>query len=445
MTQRRYLWWSSSNNDNDNVQEEDEEVSAIVPSTNTLGGQEVPNFPHVLALPIQQKPLFPGIFAPIRIQDQETIESIKALHRNGTPYVGVFLHKEMEKDNVEDTPFNPSSGIIERPLRSSDQIHSVGALAQFQIAPTNTTIEGRNEHNDMHLVLSHHRRIRVTDSLNDSTPLNVKIETLKRESQDDETTTTPELKALGNEVFNTLREIISMNPMLRDQVQMFVERYDVKDPSKLADLTGILCQVASTSEFQDLFETLDTQALLEKSLVMVKQEKEMGKIAQKISSDVEEKITKQQREYMLKEQMKKIKEELGIEKDDKTSVMQKYEEALKEKTEIPKEARKVIEEEMERLSSLEKNSSEFNVTRNYLDWLTSLPWGTLSKDVFDVTRAQEILDEEHHGMKDVKDRILEFIAVSKLKGSAQGKIMCLVGPPGTFYFSSLFIYSIIEY
>ena len=157
----------------------------------------------------------------------------------------------------------------------------------------------------------------------------------------------------------------------------------------------------------------------------------MAKLQQKISSEVEEKITKQQREYMLKEQMRKIKEELGIEKDDKTSVMQKYEESLKEKTEIPKEARKVIEEEMERMKTLEKNSSEFNVTRNYLDWLTSLPWGNLSEDVFDVSRAQDILDEEHHGMKDVKDRILEFIAVSKLKNSAQGKIICLVGPPGT--------------
>ena len=86
---------------------------------------------------------------------------------------------------------------------------------------------------------------------------------------------------------------------------------------------------------------------------------------------------------------------------------------------------------MERMKTLEKNSSEFNVTRNYLDWLTSLPWGNLSEDVFDVSRAQDILDEEHHGMKDVKDRILEFIAVSKLKNSAQGKIICLVGPPGT--------------
>ena len=397
----------------------------MVPSETSINSQTVPDLKQVLALPIQQKPLFPGIYAPIRVQDQATIESIKSLQRQGTPYVGVFLHNP---DTSEESPFS-SSGIVERTLSSTKEIHSVGALAQFQVAPTNTTIEGKDETNDVHLVLSHHRRIRITDAMNeDAKPLEVKIETLKRE--DLKSDSTPELKALSNEVFSTLREVISMNPMLRDQVQYFVERYDVTDPSKLADLTGILCQVASSSELQDLFETLDSRAVLEKSLVIVKQENEMARLQKKISSEVEEKITKQQREYMLKEQMKKIKEELGIEKDDKTSLIQKYEESLMEKTEIPKEARKVIDEEMERMKTLEKNSSEFNVTRNYLDWLTSLPWGNLSEDVFDVSRAQDILDQEHHGMKDVKDRILEFIAVSKLKNSATGKIICLVGPPG---------------
>ena len=210
---------------------------------------------QVLALPIQQKPLFPGIYAPIRVQDVDTIESIKSLQRQGTPYVGVFLHNP-DTSSSENSPFS-SSGIVERALTSTNEIHSVGALAQFQVAPTNTTIEGKDETNDMHLVLSHHRRIRVTDSLHNdpdsNKPLEVKIETLKREGLKSDST--PEIKALSNEVFSTLREVISMNPMLRDQVQYFVERHDVTDPSKLADLTGILCQVASSSELQDLFET----------------------------------------------------------------------------------------------------------------------------------------------------------------------------------------------
>ena len=221
-----------------------------------MGQQTVPDLKQVLALPIQQKPLFPGIYAPIRVQDVDTIESIKSLQRQGTPYVGVFLHNPENSSSSENSPFS-SSGIVERALTSTNEIHSVGALAQFQVAPTNTTIEGKDETNDMHLVLSHHRRIRVTDSLHNdpdsNKPLEVKIETLKRE--DLKSDSTPEIKALSNEVFSTLREVISMNPMLRDQVQYFVERYDVTDPSKLADLTGILCQVASSSELQDLFET----------------------------------------------------------------------------------------------------------------------------------------------------------------------------------------------
>ena len=175
---------------------------------------------------------------------------------------------------------------------------------------------------------------------------------------------------------------------------------------------------------------MNVPSRLEKALIMLKQEREMAKLQKKISQDVEEKITKSQREFMLREQMRKIKEELGIERDDKATVLDKYKDAISSKSDIPEEAQKAIDEEMSKLESLEKNSSEFNVTRNYLDWLTSLPWGVYSEDKFDVRHAETILNEDHHGMKEVKDRILEFIAVSKLCGSTQGKIMCLVGPPG---------------
>lgn len=133
--------------------------------------------------------------------------------------------------------------------------------------------------------------------------------------------------------------------------------------------------------------------------------------------------------YFLHEQLKSIKRELGMEKDDKEALLQKFAQRL-EGLDVPEEARTVIDDEMEKLRSLEKNSSEFNVTRTYLDWLTSLPWSTMSVENLDVTGAKAILDEDHYGMADVKDRILEFIAVATLKGSVQGKILCMVGPPG---------------
>lgn len=155
---------------------------------------------------------------------------------------------------------------------------------------------------------------------------------------------------------------------------------------------------------------------------------------------VEEKISKDQRRYFLMEQLKSIKKELGIEKDDKTSLVEKFRERVDKMRELEDPSsdeegsipqhRKVIEEELTKLESLEPASSEFSVTRNYLDWLTSLPWGKHGEERLDVSAARTVLDEDHYGLKDVKERILEFIAVGKLRGSTQGKILCFVGPPG---------------
>jgi len=120
---------------------------------------------------------------------------------------------------------------------------------------------------------------------------------------------------------------------------------------------------------------------------------------------------------------------LGLEKDDKDAIEEKFRERLKDLT-VPDHVMEVIEEELNKLSLLDNHSSEFSVTRNYLDWLTSLPWGKRSEENLELSRAAIVLDEDHYGMDDIKKRILEFIAVSQLKGSTQGKILCFYGPPG---------------
>ncbi|KAL7082986.1 hypothetical protein ACP275_14G134300 [Erythranthe tilingii] len=158
---------------------------------------------------------------------------------------------------------------------------------------------------------------------------------------------------------------------------------------------------------------------------------EISKIQESIAKAIEEKISGEQRRYLLNEQLKAIKKELGLETDDKTALSAKFRERLDPKKEkIPPHVLQVIEEELTKLQLLEASSSEFNVTRNYLDWLTALPWGEYSDENFDVIQAQKILDEDHYGLTDVKERILEFIAVGKLRGTSQGKIICLSGPPG---------------
>lgn len=187
---------------------------------------------------------------------------------------------------------------------------------------------------------------------------------------------------------------------------------------------------ADPSELQAIMEEMDVPKRLLLALSLLKKELELSKLQAKIGKEVEEKVKQQHRKYILVEQMKVIKKELGIEKDDKDAIVEKYREKIKDRT-IPKHVMEVIEEELTKMSFLENSSSEFNVTRNYLDWLTQIPWGAMSEENLDIDRASEILDHDHYGMDDIKKRILEFIAVSSLKGSTQGKILCFHGPPGT--------------
>jgi Lon-like ATP-dependent protease len=178
-------------------------------------------------------------------------------------------------------------------------------------------------------------------------------------------------------------------------------------------------------------EERDPEKRLNLALILLSKEREVSKLQQEISAKVEEKMTEAQRKYFLTEQLKSIKKELGMERDDKEALIEKYRKQLSEYTEVPEEIMETIESELEKLSTLEKNSAEFNVTRSYLDWLTSVPWGVTTEENFDIRDARRILDRDHYGMDEVKDTILQFIAVGKLRGSVQGKILCLAGPPGT--------------
>lgn len=260
-----------------------------------------------------------------------------------------------------------------------------------------------------------------------------------------------------------------LNPLFQQHVSYFARRVDVTNPYALADFAaslttadarelqvrgdetvaaiarplhpGAVSFVASRPDVhnptppfpsywpQDVLETVELEPRLGKALLLLKKEQQLTSLQQAIKADVEKRIDKQQRTYFLMEQLKSIKKELGLEKDDKDALVAKFTERAAG-LHMPPSAKAVFDEELEKLGVLERNSSEFNVTRSYLDWLTSVPWGKYSPDNFDLAAARSILDEDHYGMSDVKERILEFIAVGKLKGSVQGKILLLVGPPG---------------
>jgi len=239
-----------------------------------------------------------------------------------------------------------------------------------------------------------------------------------------------EVKALTQEIIKTIRDILALNPLYRESIQQMLHQGQrvVDNPVYLADL-GAALTAAEPADLQEVINEINIPKRLVLTLSLLKKDLELTHLQQKIGREVEEKVKAQHRKYMLQEQLKVIKKELGLEKDDKDAIDEKFRARLKDKI-VPDAIKETIDEELNKLGFLDNHSSEFNVTRNYLDWLTSLPWGVSSVENLELDRAGQVLDEDHYGMEDVKKRILEFIAVSELKKSTQGKILCFYGPPG---------------
>ncbi|KAL3638242.1 ATP-dependent serine protease [Castilleja foliolosa] len=365
----------------------------------------------VIALPLPHRPLFPGFYMPIYVKDPKLLAALVESRKRQAPYTGAFLLKDEEGAEGSDTEKNISD------LKGKDllnRLHEVGTLAQI------TSIQGDQ------VVLIGHRRLRITEMVSED-PLTVKVDHLKEKSYDKDDDI---LKATSFEVISTLRDVLKTSPLWRDHAQTYNQHIGDFTYPRVADF-GAAISGANKLHCQQVLEELDVHKRLKLTLELVKKEMEISKIQESIAKAIEEKISGEQRRYLLNEQLKAIKKELGLEADDKTALSAKFRERLDPKKEkIPAHVLQVIEEELTKLQLLEASSSEFNVTRNYLDWLTALPWGEYSDENFDVIQAQKILDEDHYGLSDVKERILEFIAVGKLRGTSQGKIICLSGPPG---------------
>ncbi|KAF8976532.1 ATP-dependent Lon protease pim1 [Entomortierella lignicola] len=240
------------------------------------------------------------------------------------------------------------------------------------------------------------------------------------------------IRAITSEIVAVFKDIASLNPLFRDQIANFSMSQSAgnvfEEPAKLADFATAVSQ-GDPEELQSVLESLSIEDRMQKALLVLKKELMNAQLQSKISKDVENKIAKRQREYYLMEQLKGIKKELGIESDGKDKLIEKFREKSV-KLAMPEQVKKVFDEEITKLEHLEPAASEFNVTRNYLDWLTNVPWGVRSPENYDIRHATRVLDEDHYGLKDVKDRILEFIAVGRLRGTVEGKIICLAGPPG---------------
>uniref|UniRef100_A0A0D3AFF5 Lon protease homolog, mitochondrial n=1 Tax=Brassica oleracea var. oleracea TaxID=109376 RepID=A0A0D3AFF5_BRAOL len=383
--------------------------SSVVVSTTTTS---LDDYQTVIALPLPKKPLFPGFYMPIYVKDRKLIEALQESMRRQTPYAGAFLLKDDEAsaDSSSSSTTCETENVLDKFKGKEllNRMHEVGTLAQI------SSIQGEQ------VILIGRRRLRITEMVSED-PLSVKVEHIKNKAYDKDDDV---IKATYFEVMSTLRDVLKTTSLWRDQ---HIGDFNYQH---LADF-GAGISGANKHENQGVLEELDVHKRLELTLDLLKKEVEVNKIQASIAKTVEEKFSGERRQIVLKEQLKAIKKELGVETDSKFAFSEKFKgriEVIKDK--IPKHVLKVIEEHLTKLQLLEPTSSEFDVTLNYLDWLTVLPWGNLSDENFDVLRAERILDEDHYGLSDVKERILEFIAVGSLRGTSQGKIICLSGPPG---------------
>lgn len=242
------------------------------------------------------------------------------------------------------------------------------------------------------------------------------------------------IAALTAEILRVLKSLSQINRSLKEQVvnivltgNKFTTSNVYEEPHILADFAASI-SAGRAEEIQEVLASLNIEDRLQKSLILVKRELENIKLQDKVSQDVDSKIQKRQKEYYLMEQLKGIKKELGMD-DGRDKIIQTFKDRA-DKLVMPESVEKVFNDEIGKLATLEPNAAEYNVTRQYVDWITQLPWGKFTKDSFNLAKAIKILDEDHHGLKNVKDRILEFIAVGKLLGAVDGKIICFVGPPG---------------
>ena len=357
--------------------------------------QVLPNKLHLIAL--NGKPIFPGLFTPLMITSNEDLEVVQ-LAIEGDKHIGLALSVDEDNDEAR-----------------VDDLHEVGTVAKI-LKRINLPDGGMN------VFVSTLKRFRIRKNLSgDGTPMTVAVEYL-----DDENHDSAEVEALTRSIINETKQVSENNPLFSEEMRLNMVNID--QPGKIGDFVTSILNIDRVRQ-QDILETVDVRARLEKVLVFLKKEQELLRIQKKIQGQINEKIEKSQREYFLKEELKAIKQELGLPTDAKSSEYQRFAEVI-EKLPLEGEAQKQITQELEKFQLMEPSSSEFTVTRNYLETIINLPWREPEPRELDIKRAERVLNADHYGLEDVKERILEFLAVRKLKNDMKGAIILLVGPPG---------------
>jgi len=366
-----------------------------------LAEQNLPE--QLLLLPIFERPFFPAQVQPLVVDQEPWKETFEQLSNMNAHLLGLSYAGDTEGATTDPENFSKIGCVV--------RLHNVVA--------SNGKIQ---------FIAQGLQRFKIKDWINTEPPYAAHVSYPKEESGN-----TPEIKAYAMALIQAIKELIPLNPLYNEELKNFLNHFNLNDPSPLADFAAAIT-TAPGPDLQKILATVGLQKRMERVLLLLHKELEVAKLQSEIRSEVEQKMSKHQREFFLREELKIIQRELGMAKDDKTADLDQFKERM-EKLEPPEHVSERFEEEARKLSILETGSPEYGVTRNYLDWISSVPWGVTSKDKLSVRNAKKILNRDHSGLDDVKERIVEFLAMGSFRGEISGSItvrlFCLSDHPGS--------------
>ena len=347
-------------------------------------------------IPLRGLTIFPNMVIHFDVGREKSIAALEEAMLNGQ-YIALCTQKDVKTEDPKD-----------------DEIYEVGTLASIKQI---LKLPGES----VRVLVEGEKRVKILEYKQYDPYIMVEVEIV----EDDEGEITDEHEALMRMTKDLFSQYVKVSGVLPPEVIANVE--DILSPGRLGDVISSYISLNGEKK-QEILESIDEKVRLENIIEILKKEIDIIRLEKKLNQKVKKNIDKVQKEYYLKEQLKVIQEELGEDDEDKKAI-KSYKSKIN-KAKMPKEVKEKALSEVNRLKTVGGYSSEGGVIKSYLDWLVELPWSKETKDILDVEKAKKVLDDEHYGLKDVKERILEYIAVKSISKSSKGPILCLVGPPG---------------
>jgi ATP-dependent Lon protease len=347
-------------------------------------------------LPIRNAVLFPGAVAPFDVGRDKSVALVEDIENLNQPIIAIFAQKDPSTDDP-----------------GQDDLYPVGVAARVLKALKHSS-------GNYSLILQGLMRIRMENVTGNAPYLRARVTRLDEPKAED-----VEAEALSMSLRDIAKQVIQLMPELPREAGSLID--SMNEPGQLADLVAGNLD-APVEEKAVLLETIDTKERIRKVLRLLTRQLEILKMRERINSQIKEEMGKNQREYVLRQQLKAIKEELGEEEGDQGD-LDVLEERIA-KANLPTEAETVSRKQLKRLRSMQVGSAEYTVVRTYIDWILDIPWSHQTTDNMDIAAVRRVLDEDHSGLDKVKKRIVEYLAVRKLKADKKGPILCLLGPPG---------------